>query len=214
MDAGVIVGYLVAFLSGKAKKFADRAVDGLLEQLYGKVAARLRGDSAMRRLEADPSDDQAQADVVQSLSALAGSNKELAGELRRVVAELDRRGAQKIIVSAPVHGSIFQNVTAREGSVVGNIGRDVNIYQGGQAQGIEALRNAGCLTKTVFVLGMILVFAGFAVFGFTLFTDMPRPGDRNFGSFPPGVMLGGGMFFIGIVLLAFSQVSAALRKRR
>lgn len=214
MDVGVVVGYLVAFLAGKAKRLADRAVDDLLERLYGKVASKLRGDPSMRQLEDDPSDDRAQANLVKSLSSLTASNDQLAEDLRRLVVELDRRGAKQLIVSAPVHGQVFQNVTAEHGSIVGSIGRDVNIYQDAHASELAQLRSAGFLIKALVGLGVFFALSGFGVFFYALFTWNPRPGTPQFGQFPPGSVLGFGLIFAGIVLGAVAKMILVFRRRR
>jgi hypothetical protein len=214
VDVGVVVGYLVAFLSGKAKRLADRAVDDLLERLYGKVASKLRSDPAMRQLEDDPSNDQAQASVVESLSAMAASNEQLTSELRQLVTELDRRGAQQLIISAPVHGQVFQNVTAQHGSIVGSIGRDVHIYQDAHAREAAELRSAGCLTKSLLVVGILLAFSGLGIFLYGFFTWNPRPGDPNFGGVPPAFAVAFGVFFTGFVLIGVSRMILGLRRRR
>lgn len=213
MDAGLVVGYLVAFLSGKAKKLADKAVDELLERLYGKVASKLRADPAMRELEDDASNDAAQAAVARSLNAVVASNDQLASELQQLVKDLDQRGAQQLIVGAPVHGHIFQNVTAQQGSIVGSIGRDVHIYQDSGSAEISALRNAGCATKTSMILGVLLALAGMGLGIFSVFTWNPQFGSSDFGQFPPGAMLGFGLFFAGFVLIAITKMIVTLRRR-
>lgn len=214
MDGGVIVGYLVAYLTGKAKHLADRVVDELLERVYAKLASALRGDPSFRHLEDNPSDDQAQADVTQSLAAAVASNEQLTGELRQLIDELDRRGAQKLIVSAPVHGQVFQQVTAQNGSIVGSIGRDVNIYQDAEAKILTELSNAGRFVKLLTVLGIVSSLTGFGIILYSGFSWHPRLGDPNFGNFPPGIVLGFGLFFAGIVLMIITRMAVLLRRRR
>ena len=51
MDIGLIVGYLVSYLAGKAKQIGDSALDALLQQLYQKVAGALLQDSSLRKLK-------------------------------------------------------------------------------------------------------------------------------------------------------------------
>lgn len=210
MDIGVVVAYLVSFLSGKAKSVANRVVDELLEKLYAKVAIKLRGDSSLRRLEDNPSDDQAQADVVKSLSAIAGSNEQLARELSQLLSELDRHGAQKLIVAAPVHGQVFQQVTADHGSIVGSIGRDVNItYQDSRSRELDELRKAGWFSKILIVLGPLMCLAGLGMSVYSFFTVELKPGV----GFPPMTQLGFGIFFAGLVLIFLSRLSLMLRKK-
>lgn len=213
MDFGVAVGYLVAYLSGKAKRLADQAVNDLLERLYAKVALKLRHDPAMQRLEDDPSDDRAQADVVRSLSALAASGDQVVDDLRRLVAELDRREAQKLVVAAPVYGQVFQQVTASQGSIVGSIGRDVNIFQDLEAHALNQLREAALWVKALVALGTCLAFVGLGIFFVTMFTHNPQPGDPDFADMPLGVPLAFGTFFTGLVLAGIASMTVSLRRR-
>lgn len=216
MDAGVVVGYLVSYLTGKAKDLADQAVDGLLERLYAKVAVRLRDDPAMGRLEQDPADDQAQADLLQSLSQLATANEDAAVELRGLLGELEQAGGQQLLVDAPVHGQVFQQVTASHGSVVGSIGRDVNIYQDPQAHAAQNLRNSPRWVKTFMVLGALLflvVGPGILVLGVgSVFLGAQQGGPPEF----PVVRaaLGAGTILLGMALFIIGGFTGELRQRR
>jgi hypothetical protein len=214
MDGGVIVGYLVAYLTGKAKQLADKAVDGLLERLYAKVASTLRGTPSIRNLEDDPSNDQAQADLSEALSTVTKSNEALSAELQQIVDELNRKGAQQLIVSAPVHGQVFQQVTAQQGSIVGSIGRDINIYQHPDSTYLEALSNAGWLVKLIMAAGIGSCLVGLGISVFSFLSWNPSFGDRNFGNFPPGTILGFALFFAGMMLMIIAKMSLLMRRKR
>lgn len=177
MDLGVVVGYLVSYLSGKAKEIGDRTIEELLERLYAKIATSLRRHPAVRRLEEDPSDDRAQAELLDVLSKKMASSDSLARELSDLVLQLRNRKAERLIIDAPVDGQVFQEVTASRGSIVGSIGRDVNIYQSLDNGGARE-RVVQSAIKGAVVVG-ILVFGIMALASSDVFTDATGPREET-----------------------------------
>lgn len=207
----MVVGYVVSYLSGKGRKLADRAVDQLLERLYSEVAANLPGDPAVHRLEQDPGDDRAQAQLVDSLARATESNEVLAAVLEGLVERLGDHGAAELLIDAPVHGQVFQQVSASHGSVVGSIAGDVTIYHGSSAD--RRWQHAPTSVKVLAGIGMLLAVVGMGIFFVTLFTHDPDFGDPDFGRIPPGVPVAFGVFFTGFVLAGIASAIAGTRRQ-
>ena len=215
MDIGLIVGYLVSYLAGKAKQIGDSALDALLQQLYQKVAGALLQDSSLRKLKAEPSNESAQAELSEKLAVLVSSNQQLARDLEAVVSELNERGAQQSLVSAPIHGQAFQQVSANQGSIVGNIGGNVNIINSppfpsldiaSRARLSRMFRAPGPVGKAYMILCGLLVGGGFLTAATTLVFSDARPDV----GFPGTLKVGFFMFFLGVVLSTVGMVIAGL----
>jgi hypothetical protein len=142
----VAVGYLATWAwrrarhaAGRVEEKVDAAVDAKLEKLYDAVAAKLAGDPALGRLEAEAGQDtptqpevsgRTQARVQLALEEAAEDDPEFAGRLRELVSH----------VSAGDHGVAAGrdvNVQASHGGVAA-----VNI-QGGVSIGYPPAPGTG-----------------------------------------------------------------------
>ena len=105
IEIGVVVGYVAAFLARKAAGLAGRAVndvvDAKLDQLYEVVRQRLGGEPALTRL-GEPGGDtpRTRQRVELALQDAVEADPGLAGELERLVDELDAAGGRQVVASA------------------------------------------------------------------------------------------------------------------
>lgn len=206
MDAGVVVGYLVARLLGGAKRFADKKIDHLLEQLYERVWQRVGAEKALDRLAADPQNQVAQEWARASIEQAADHDPAFGHDLARLQGRL-QRAAPDLLVYAPGADTV---VGVNSGYLIKG---PVTIHHHG-AGGAQDWSEAGVGVKALAAAGVLLCIAGLGIFGFTLFSDMPDIGDPDFGEVPAGIPIAAAVFFSGFVLAAIASIAHGLRSRR
>jgi hypothetical protein len=204
VDPGIIVGYLVAKLMGRAGRFADHQVDRLLDRLYGAVWHRLGGDKALQRLVSDPSNDVAQDWARSSIENWARSDYQFREELTRLQRQLQQR-APDLLVYAPGAETV---VGINQGYMIHG---PVTIHQGPRDP--NDWSDATATVKVLATLGIMLCLAGMGLFGWVFFSDQPGPGEPGFAETPEGFALAGGVFFAGFVLAAIASVAHGMRRR-
>jgi len=204
MDPTVIVGYLVAKLLGRAGRFADQKVDGLLDRLFDRVWQRVGADRALDRLARDPQNDVAQEWARSSIEQAARADPGFAAELARLQRQLEQR-APDLLVYAPGAETV---VGVNSGYLIHG---PVTINQGGGDA--NDWSDASAAVKALAALGILLCVAGLGLFGYTMFADQPDLGDPDFGQTPAGIPLAAGIFFAGFVLAAIASVAHGLRRR-
>jgi hypothetical protein len=203
VDPGIIVGYLVAKLMGRAQTFADQQVEKLLDRLFNRVRQRVGDDRALDRLARDPRNEVAQEWARSSIEQAAGSDPTFAAELARLQQQLDQR-APDLLVYAPGAGTV---VGINSGYLIQG---PVTIHQGGDASDWS---DASASVKVLAVLAIVLCLSGIGLFGYVVFSDQPGPGETGFGEMPEGLALAGGIFFAGFVLAAIASMAHGLRRR-
>lgn len=203
IDGGLIVGYLTAALLRGGRRIADRTVDSLLDRLTGLVADRM-GPGPLDRLRKYPRDDTAQREVGLTIDGAVSVDANFARELAALVAELDRHGGREMIneVYAQTNVQAFDHGMA--------IGRDFNYFN---VPDPDDMSDAPGWVKLCIVLGSVVTTVGMFMFGYTLFTDNPAPGDPNFGEVPAGIPTAVGVFFLGFVILGIASIGHSLSKR-
>jgi len=204
IDGGLIVGYLTAALLRGGQRWADRTIDSLLDRLTDAVTRRL-GKGPVERLAQNPRDATVQREVSLTVEGAIAANKALERELARVVAELDKKGGRRILNQVYAQ----MNVQAFDRGIA--VGRDFNYFN---APDPGDLSRAPLWVKVCFVLGAATCVGGLFLTGYNMFAGFPRPGDPNFGGFPPGTALGFGIFFVGFIITGIGSLGRALSRRR
>jgi hypothetical protein len=204
VDAGLVVGYLVAKLLGRAARFADAKVDKLLDSLYERVWRKVGGDKALDRLARDPQNDVAQEWAKSSIQQAATADPAFEQELARLQAEL-QRAAPDLLVYAPGAGT---GVGVNSGYLIQG---PVTIHNYGDDD--TDWSDAGTGVKILGVIAVLLCVAGLGLFGYTAFTHDPQFGDPNFGDPPPGIGVAAAVFFAGFVLAIVAGIANAFRRR-
>lgn len=101
MDGGIIVAYLVTFLLGGARRFADPTLDRILQRLCDPVVAQLRGDPSLDELKNNPRDEYSQRQVRAVIDRIARGDPQFAGALDAMQRDLDRRGGRQAVRVRP-----------------------------------------------------------------------------------------------------------------
>jgi hypothetical protein len=204
IDGGLVVGYLTAALVRAGRRLADRTIDALLDQLTSLVRRRL-GQDSLERLAADPRDEQAQRDVGLTIDGAARVDAGFGRELAALVERLDRRGGRQVLnqVYADMNVQAFDHGVA--------VGRDFNYFH---APDPADYSDAAAWVKGLIVVGSLLAVAGMGLFGYTLFTGIPEPGDPDFGQTPAGFGIAAAVFFAGFVMLGIAALGRGLSRRR
>ncbi|MER7859693.1 hypothetical protein ABTX61_11350 [Amycolatopsis japonica] len=135
MGLEVVVGFLIAWAVGKARR-AGKRVDGVTDQVIDATAARLRdvllnklgGDSAIQtlQLEADESgevSDLTQQRVTLAIEDAVKRDTQFASELRSALAEAEK-GGSLLAASAEQAVSGSATATGSGGVAIGIVGRD------------------------------------------------------------------------------------------
>jgi hypothetical protein len=204
IEGGLVVGYLTAALMGAGKRWADRRLDGLLEELTAVVRRRM-GRGPLDKLAGNLDDERSQREVGLIIDGAVSVDRDFARELAEVVAQLDQRGGRKILnqVYAQINVQAFDHGVA--------IGGDFNYFS---VPDPTDYSGAPAWVKLFIVVGTLAAVAGLGIFGYTLFTDMPGLDDPDFGETPPGIGLGAAVFFAGFVILGIASLGRGLSKRR
>ena len=206
MEPGIVVGYLVTFLLGGARRFADKTLDQLLSRLYRRVAGRLGAEPAFADLAGDPRDERAQRHARDSIAQLARRDQQFAAELTKLQRDLDQRGARNLVVHAPGAETV---IGINKGVVV----RHGNVYIDRRPVDPGDISDSPVWIKVVIALGVLLTVAGLGLFGYTLFTWDRDLGSPDFGAVPDGFGQAAAVFFAGFVLLALGSVGRAMTRR-
>jgi hypothetical protein len=190
LDGGLVVGYLAVALGKGARRVADAGIDALLDRLTGAVQQRLgRPDPAPQQVEQEMRRDPG-----------------FEAELSALVRELDARGARQFLNQVNAR----ENVQSfGEGWAVSHSNVTYN-----EAHDPTDLTGAPAWVKLAMVLGSLLAFGAFVLFGYTLFTDMPELGDPDFMEVPAGIPLAGAIFLAGFFLLGVAGMGRSLSRRR
>jgi hypothetical protein len=203
IDGGLVVGYLTAALVRGGKRWADRAIDSLLDRLTSLVMGRM-GAEPLDQLASNPQDERLQREMGLRLDGAVTVDRDFARELADVVRELDDHGGRNILnqVYTQLNVQAFDHGTA-----IGNFNQfnvpDPTDYSGAPAW-----------IKLFIVVGMLLAVAGLGIFGYTLFTENTDLNDPNFGEMPPGFGVAAAVFFAGFVILGIASLGRGLSKRR
>lgn len=204
IDAGVIVGYLVA---AAGKQVADRAIGALLDRLAARVSQRL-GRAPLDALILNPDDPKVRAYLAEAIRRATAADPEFAGDLRRTQAELDRRGARYLIgdISAP-HGQV---AVGNNPVAIGNLYATISRADEERA----TARKAPGWTVGLSVFGFLLCLAGMGLLGYTALTWDPPVGSPDFTTTPDGIKAGFAIFFGGMVVaITGGLLGAAFHKR-
>jgi hypothetical protein len=198
----VIVGYLVAYLAGAGRRFADKRIDDLLDRLYRRVKKGTGGDPAIRTLTRDYKDPWAQQDARRAVAEAAHRDPAYGQELAELARELDERGARNLMIYAPQSETVVginKGVMVRNGQVyVTN-----TTYM---PDPTDVSRDA-VWVKICFALGFALALAGIGMFGYAVFQAASVPGQIG----PPeGVGRAAAVFFAGVILLGLAQIGHSL----
>jgi|GEM_PF-3139435 len=202
MDGGMIVGYLVAFLLGGAKRFADSKLDGMLKRLYERVKSEFRNDPALAQVEKNPRNEAAQQWLRSQLEEAAARDVALREELAGLQRALQQQ-APNLLVYAPGADTV---VGVNSGYFVG---RDVIIHNPPFPGGLDS--RAPAWVKGLYVLGVLLCLGGLGLFFFTMFSEQPDFSDPNFGVLPAGIPAAFSVFFAGFFLIAIAALVTSLR---
>jgi hypothetical protein len=204
----VIVGYLVAFLAGAGRRFADKRIDGLLESLYHRVKKGLGGDPAIKTLAHEYKDPWAQENAKDAIAQATRQDPTLARDLTRLVRELDGRGARNLMVYAPQSETVIgvnKGVFVRDGYVY--IDRSTHETHGGDP---ADLRGDAVWIKICFTIGLLLAIAGLGLFGYSFFGSTATPGEIGSVGPPEGIGRAAGVFFAGVILLGLAQIGHSI----
>ena len=163
------------------------------------------GRAPLDRLAGDPRDETTQRELGLTIEGAVSVDRGFARELSGLIGELDRRGGRQLLnqVYADMNVQAFDHGIA--------VGRDFNYFH---APDPTDYSRAPGWVKLCVVLGSVLALAGMFIFGYTLFTGIPNPGEPGFGDTPPGIPLAFGVFFAGFVLLAIGSIGRALSRHR
>lgn len=121
IDGGVVVGFLIAYLTRKATVIGDRVeedIDGKLEELYNAVKRRFSGSAALNELELRPKEretEPAQTELARAITIGAENDPAFGQELHRLLQDLDLQELAKPTQSATAVRD--QVITADRGSV-------------------------------------------------------------------------------------------------
>lgn len=203
MDPSIIVGYLVAKLMGSTRRFADRQVDKLLDTLTQRVWHRIGGDRALERLARDPQSDVAQEWARASIAQAAQADPGFAAELARLQRQLQQR-APDLLIYAPGADTV---VGVNSGYLIRG---PVTINQRVRD---DDWSDASAGVKALAAFAILLCLAGMGLFGLTVFSDRPDPGEPGFGEMPAGIPIAGAVFFAGFVLAAIASIANGFRRR-
>lgn len=203
IDGGLVVGYLTVALTRAGKRLSDKALDRLLDRLTDVVAARM-GDAPIARVATQPRSTEVQREVGQAFDRQIRVDEWFRHEVSDLVAELDRHGGRQLVNNVYAQ----MNVQAFDHGVA--VGRDFNYFHAPDPNDLSQVRP---WVKVFIVVGTVLALAGFAIFGYTLFTGMPEVGDPDFGEVPAGIPLAAGVFFAGFVVLAAASVGRGMSQR-
>lgn len=203
LEGGLIVGYLTAAVIGAGKRWVDRKLDALLEQLTSRVAKSI-GRDEVDQLASNPKDESIQRELSLAIDTAMHRDQALARELSRLVAKLDKRGGRKLINQVYAQN----NLQAFDQGVV--IGGDVNYFHGVDH---NDLSGAPTWVKLFMVLGTLLFMAGMAVLLYAFFTDPFNTSGAGI-NFSAEAVLAFGICFTGVFFLTVAGVGRALSRRR
>jgi hypothetical protein len=130
---------------------------------------------------------------------------QFAAQVARLQQELDRRGAQNLLIHAPGAETV---IGVNSGVVV----RDGHVHIDQRPPDPADLSADPPWIKAAVGLGMILAVAGLGLFGHTLFTWNPQPGSPDFTDPPDGFGSAAAVFFVGFVLVGIGWLGRAMTK--
>ena len=168
------------------------------------LAARAAARSAVADAAARPQDPDAQAALRLQVRKLLEDDPDLAGRLSRVLPVSVRGRGNRVAVAGD--GGVAAGRISHSAIRVGD---DYHSYR---VAGPNDLPSGG-VARLAFGLGMLLGFAGFALFAFGLYIfvrvmfDNPGPPPPEWGfPFPPAVPAGFALAFAGAALMGFGRV--------
>ena len=140
MGLEVVVGFLIAWVVGKARR-AGKQFDGVADQMVDASAVRLRdvllrklgSDSAVQRLELEAAEsgevsDRTRQRVTLALEDAVEQDTEFADELTAALAEAEKNGG----LTATSGGTVIigtANATGTGSIAIGAVGRDASLRQ-------------------------------------------------------------------------------------
>lgn len=201
LDGGLVVGYLTAAVLGAGRRWVDRRLDTLLDNLTNRVAHRL-GRGPVDRLARDPRDEAVRSELGLTIDGAINHDRAFARDVARLVAELDRNGGRQLVNE--VHAQ--HNLQAFDHGMV--IGRDFNYFH---TPDPSDLSDAPGWIKVCMGLGYATAATGMLIFFVTLFSGIPGP-DEPFP--PPGFPLAFGVFFVGFILVGIGSLARSFGGRR
>ena len=217
------IGAATAFAQGVAGQLGGQAA-AAFSDLRKAVRLRLSGDERARdvvaAVERHPNDDKARQTLASVLAQYAAADPHFADYLDRSVRYIqyfDNSNRGNLSVGRDNRGSIRNRVDDhRIYQSGGNLaGRDINIDESRLNLELDPIRSAKGIPKLIMVLGMLVAFAGLAVFFFGVAQGILTTGATSGTPAGPGpeeqaivqrTLIGFGIAFVGIALVAIGNI--------
>lgn len=204
IDGGIVAGYLGLVIARAAGRFVDRRLDRGLDELAGRIQAKL-GPQPATDLARKPGRG-AQQHVASAIEAAARRDPQFERDLRQIVGQLDYFGGRNAITTI-VHGPYLHNQGRGDiAAYGGNIYKPyINAYPGDAS-------HSSVWVKALVVIGTLVGFSGFGIIIFDLLTFPGGPEEmEDLSDFSK---LGMGVFFSGVVILGIGKTVAEVTKHQ